>query len=58
MELQAINERGKKISIIMREYYYWKNNRGIFLSFSYPKEESEAMENTWKDIITSIVVKE
>jgi hypothetical protein len=58
MELQAINEQSKKISIIMREYYYWKNNRGIFISFSYPKEESEAMENIWKNIVSSIVVKD
>ncbi|MCC5815088.1 MAG: hypothetical protein JJT78_10050 [Leptospira sp.] len=58
MELQAIDERGKKISIIMREYYYWKRNRGIFISFSYPQEESDEMENTWKNIVSSIVVKE
>lgn len=53
-----MDEVGNPSEYVIREFFYWRKNRGIFLSLSYPSSQEEEMENTWKIIIASLKVKE
>lgn len=58
VELVRTNEKGESRKFFLREYYFWKKGKGIFLSLSYPQKESENMERTWRRIVSSVQVKD
>jgi hypothetical protein len=48
-----MDELGKSEKFLIREYYFWKKDRGVFLSLSYPESISEEMESKWSNLIQS-----
>ncbi|WCL48337.1 hypothetical protein [Leptospira sp. GIMC2001] len=56
--LVTVDEFGVSQKIMIREHYYWKKNKGIFLSISYPESESEEMEKNWQSMISSFRVRD
>lgn len=52
-----VNEKGEQFSWTIREYYYFRDGIGIFLSFSYPTRENETKEQEWNQMVRSLKVR-
>lgn len=48
-----MNDLGKSERFLIREYYFWKDDRGVFLSISFPESIAEDMESKWSILINS-----
>jgi hypothetical protein len=45
------NQLGESTTFIVKEFYYWKNGKGILLALSYPNSVNKDMDAIWKNII-------
>jgi hypothetical protein len=51
------NQLGETTTFVVREFYYWKDGKGILLALSYPNSIKMDMEGIWKGIISSFRVR-
>ncbi len=58
LRFRMADEKGDFHEWVVREYYYWNNRLGIFLSFSFPFREAEFMERIWSEIIMGFQVRQ
>jgi hypothetical protein len=56
-EFRFRNELGEEKRIVIREFYYWNGNQGIFLSFGFSSDQEERLEEEWKAILGSLKVR-
>jgi hypothetical protein len=57
-KFSKVNRLGVLIEFNIKEYYYWKRGKGIFLALSYPSFLQEEIEKDWEGIIQSFKVKD
>ncbi|MCG9874643.1 MAG: hypothetical protein MH321_07660 [Leptospiraceae bacterium] len=53
-----VNSMGLATEIQVKEFYYWKRGKGIFLALSYPSSNQTQADKDWDAILQSFAVKD
>jgi len=53
-----VNSLGLATEILVKEFYYWKRGKGIFLALSYPTSNQIQADKDWDAILQSFIVKD